>query len=148
MIDKGEKLMSFTSKIMLILVIVVSAFGSIFLVKKYLIEPSDWVDHDTQLFRLDQQKTVLMNRIKNIAGSSHCKDNSQCHVVGLGSTKCDGYSDFLIYSTYDVKEKELLELVRKFNEADEKYNSISLRPTSCGEKARPVGCVNGGCEVL
>lgn len=108
---------------------------------------SDWNRHDSKLKKIEQRKKTLSQQIKSSMGKGVCREDSHCHVVGLGAKVCEGYSNFLVYSSLDTSEPDLLNLVESFNEADEEFNKISVNVFHCGEKAKQVRCHEKRCTV-
>lgn len=108
-----------------------------------------WNQQQQRLKDLDQQMSVLSKEIKKLAGKSKCESDYHCKVVGLGAKICDGYANFLIYSTFDVGvyESELLHLVEEFNQADQEYIAVSMKSEHCGEPALTPRCYHNRCTV-
>ena len=104
-----------------------------------------WGEHKQKLEFLDDRMKKLLKAMQGPHGLGKCRNDDECKVVGLGPKTCEGYNNFLIYSTHDADEPTLLELVREFNQSAEEFNTLSLAPPPCGEKAKQIACVNQDC---
>ena len=111
-------------------------------------ENAEWESHKSAIHTMEDDIQKLANDIKAAQGHGECKESEQCHVVGLWAKLCDGYTDFLVYSSKDVDEDRLLGLVQQINEKFEEKNKASLNVTRCGSPARPAQCIQQKCRVL
>lgn len=107
-----------------------------------------WQMHSSELASLNSELKMLADEITKTAGGRRCKFASDCHVTGLGAKTCDGYNNFLVYSTYDANTTALLSAVREFNAKSEKFNNLSMKVPPCGKPAKPVDCMNGACVLI
>lgn len=110
-------------------------------------DKSTWSEHDGKLKVLEQKMKDVSAEIKAHMGQGKCEYDYECRVVGLGAKTCDGYSNFLIYSTKDTEEAQLLGMVEEFNKANEEFNHHSINVQGCGEKAKTPTCHNNQCTV-
>lgn len=106
-----------------------------------------WSGHGERLQLIEKKLKALSDEIKKKVGDGDCEYDHECHVVGLGVKTCDGYNDFLVYSTKDAAEFELLTLVEEFNNASKDYNELSLNVPSCGNQPKTPFCYNKRCTV-
>jgi hypothetical protein len=106
---------------------------------------AEWRDHEAILGQLNSKLQELANQIQSFQGASKCDGDSQCRIVGLGTRVCGDYKDFLIYSTKDSYEPNLLKLIAEFNKSHEKIVGMTLSVNSCGRKPASIRCVEQRC---
>ncbi len=140
-------------QILLIVVVLLLGTGIFILINKKsknnpgFDDKTKWTDHSQKLKNLEKKMQDLSSEIKNEMGKGLCKYDDDCYVVGLGVETCDGYNNFLVYSTRDTNEPELLHLVNQFNKTNQEFNETSLTVLRCGEKAKSPRCVDNRCTV-
>jgi hypothetical protein len=110
-------------------------------------DKSKWENHEDKLKSLEQKMQEMSAEVKKRMGKGQCKYDDDCHVVGLGLKTCDGYKNFLIYSSKDTNEPELLYFVEQFNLTNKEFNELSLAVASCGEKPKIPYCKDNRCTV-
>lgn len=106
-----------------------------------------WTGHTEKLKFLEKKLQSLSDEIKKRVGEGECEYDHECHVVGLGIKTCDGYNNFLVYSTKDAPEYELLTLVEEFNSTSNDFNELSINVPNCGNKPKTPYCENKRCTV-
>ncbi len=106
-----------------------------------------WKDRSLQLKSLNQSMQELSAQIKESSGKGKCTDDSHCKVTGLGAKACGKYSNFLVYSTMDTSEGNIIQLVGQFNRAAEQFNIISMEVQRCGEAPLNARCSKSRCTV-
>lgn len=109
-------------------------------------EKKEWEAHDKLVESTDQELHELSAKVEALKGESKCNANEDCRIHGLGAPVCGLYKNFLIYSTLDTKEADLLQAVENFNSHYKKMLDMSLSPGSCGIKPAAVRCLSGHCE--
>lgn len=107
-----------------------------------------WDQRDAEIRVLDAQLKSLTSQIKTQQGSGNCSSDSECKIAGLGVKACGGYNDWLIYSTADTQEEDLLISVRDFNKAFERFLSLSLKVPPCGAQPKQIHCQKKHCEPI
>lgn len=106
-----------------------------------------WTSHTEKLKTIESTMKSLSEEIKKKTGDGSCDYDHECHVAGLGVKTCDGYLNFLVYSTKGITEFELLTLVEDFNKASEEFNELSLNVANCGNPPKEAHCLNKRCTV-
>ena len=110
-------------------------------------DKAKWENHEEKLKSLEQKMQNLSAEIKQRMGKGQCKYDDDCHVVGSGLKTCDGYKKFLVYSSKDTNEPEMLYFIEQFNLANKEFNELSLTVASCGEKPKIAYCKDNRCTV-
>lgn len=108
----------------------------------------EWKAYESSIQSTDAELHTLSAKIDELHGDSKCTNTEQCRVVGLGAPACGLYKNFLIYSTLDTQEADLLKAVAAFNEKHKKFVDLSLSVGDCGNKPAPVECISRHCEAL
>jgi hypothetical protein len=111
-------------------------------------EGEDWEGRDRRLKELDTGMATLAKKIKAGVGRPECQESADCRLVGLGAKICDGYRDFLIYSTRTTEETKVLPLVKEFNRLAEEQHQLSFSVPNCGKPVGRIQCVEGGCQPV
>ena len=111
-------------------------------------EAPSWEDHDQKLKVVGAEMKEILEKIKKSVGAGHCESDSDCKLAGLGIVTCGNYSDYLIYSARDTKEKKLLPLVIEYKRKSEVFNELSLSVPNCGRSPRPLKCFKGECQIV
>lgn len=106
---------------------------------------NDWKEHAAKTAALDAESRLLAQKIKSRQGKRKCKTDGDCRIVGLGPKVCDGYSNFLVYSTLDTDEDALLSTVETFNSKLGEFLALSFKVPSCGKKLRDATCSREVC---
>ncbi len=107
----------------------------------------EWEKRDVTLSRLDSKLRDLADKIQSVQGESRCISSNQCQIIGLGMKVCDYYKDYLIYSTVDADESNLLPWVAEFNRTQVKRQDLGLSANECGKKPGTVSCVGERCRL-
>lgn len=110
-------------------------------------DKSAWKSHEEKLKFYETKMQNLSDEIKKNVGKGACEYDYECQVRGLGVKTCDGYSNYVIYSTKDANELELLNAIDEFNKANQEFNQLSMNVPSCGEKAKEPSCYDNRCTV-
>ena len=106
----------------------------------------EWRDYNTHMSDIKARLKILGNEIEITRGTSDCKSDQECRVIGLGTKVCGKFTDFLIYSTSVSDESKLLELAREFNRIHEGLMDQSFLVRKCGVKPAYIRCVSGTCK--
>lgn len=115
---------------------------------KYLADQKKGFDErDQELAALQAKQQELVNQMKPAAGKGECKTDSQCRVAPLGVKICDGYKEFLVYSTADADVSTLMGLISNFNANETKLHDLSLTSKPCGNPTPVARCMNERCAV-
>lgn len=104
-----------------------------------------WEEHDGELVTLERDMKDLLEKIQKSTGNLKCKESFQCHNIGMGVSTCGGYNNFLVYSSYDTDEADLLSLVRDYNAKSTRFNDLSMKVPPCGKPPAQVRCIEGQC---
>lgn len=110
-------------------------------------DKSAWSGHNDKLKIYEENMKDFSTKIKSSFGNGVCDYDYECRVAGLGIQTCGGYSNFIVYSVKDTDESQLLGFVSDFNQANEKFNELSMNVPGCGEKAKTPYCLNNKCTV-
>lgn len=110
-------------------------------------KPVSWEERDQTVSALESKLHDLGLNIRKMAGSGTCEFDSHCKVVGLGSPTCGEYKNYLIYSTIDTDEVELLKLVKEFNSKRVNLDKLSLSVPSCGVAPEKALCIKKRCQI-
>lgn len=91
---------------------------------------------------------ALYNDIVQMAGKAQANDLSQCRVVGFGAKACGGPQSYLVYSTLNGNETELLHKVERYNALIRMQNEQQGLMSDCAIVPEPaVVLVNGFCQA-
>lgn len=91
---------------------------------------------------------ALYNDIVQLAGKAQATEVAQCRVVGVGAKACGGPQSYLVYSTLDGKEAELLKKVERYNALMRMQNEQQGLMSDCAMVPEPgVVLVNGFCQA-
>lgn len=91
---------------------------------------------------------ALHNDIVQLAGKAQATEVAQCRVVGVGAKACGGPQSYLVYSTLDGKETELLQKVERYNALMRMQNEQQGLMSDCAMVPEPgVVLVNGFCQT-
>ena len=108
-------------------------------------EAKNWQSHNAKLNSIETELKDLASKIKNAHGSGKCKMDSDCKIIGLGHQSCGGFRDWLLYSTLDTEETEVIGLVKNFNKKSDELNDLSLKVPPCGTQPASVRCIREHC---
>ena len=91
---------------------------------------------------------ALYNDIVQLAGKAQATDVAQCRVVGVGAKACGGPQSYLVYSTLNGNETELLQKVERYNALMRMQNEQQGLMSDCAIVPEPgVVLVNGFCQA-
>lgn len=91
---------------------------------------------------------ALYHDIVQMAGKAQATEVAQCRVVGVGAKACGGPQSYLVYSTLDGKETELLQKVERYNALMRMQNEQQGLMSDCAMVPEPgVVLVNGFCQA-
>lgn len=91
---------------------------------------------------------ALYQDIVQMAGKAQATEVAQCRVVGVGAKACGGPQSYLVYSTLDGKETELLKKVERYNGLMRMQNEQQGLMSDCAMVPEPgVVLVNGFCKI-
>src|SRR4051812_12975228 len=58
-----------------------------------------WQKYDANMIDLKTKLAAIGSEIQLAQGTTDCKNDQGCRVIGLGAKVCGEFNDFLIYST-------------------------------------------------
>lgn len=100
----------------------------------------------------EQKVTQLDNMrvtIQNLANTSICNENFECHYIAFGSKACGGPMSYLVYST-SIDVAQLTKLVKEYNELETVLNIECERVSDCAMVNPPqrLECENNTCIAI
>lgn len=91
---------------------------------------------------------ALYNDIVQTAGKAQANNVAQCRVVGLGAKACGGPQSYLVYSTLNGNESDLLQKVERYNALMRMQNEQQGLLSDCAIVPEPgVVLVEGFCQA-
>lgn len=100
-------------------------------------------DQDADSARL----ATLLAEIETLIADKSCKREGQCKAMAYGSKACGGPVGYLVYSSGNVNEKELSELVEEYTSLQSSMNDKYGLTSDCSIPSQPdVSCMDGNCE--
>lgn len=86
--------------------------------------------------------------IKAMIGDAAADDAAQCKMIGVGHKPCGGPAFYLPYSTRDVDERQLVQLITAYNQLAMQHNQQSGMISDCAIVPIPqVNYVDGFCTL-
>ncbi len=106
-------------------------------------EPVTLTDFETDQERLE----VIWNDIQLEIADKSCDQNGACKSLAFGKKACGGPAGFLIYSSSNVNEAKLKDLVEQYTALQAAMNEEYNLNSDCALETPPdISCVNGQCE--
>lgn len=91
---------------------------------------------------------ALYNDIVQMAGKAQADNVAQCRVVGLGAKACGGPQSYLVYSTLNGNESDLLQKVERYNALMRMQNEQLGLLSDCALVVEPaLVLVEGVCKA-
>jgi hypothetical protein len=87
-------------------------------------------------------------RIRALAGTPSCSDDSQCHTLALGARACGGPESYLPWSSAHTRQAEIQALGERFKEEQRAANAASGAMSTCRFMPDPGAvCRAGTCQL-
>jgi hypothetical protein len=95
----------------------------------------------------DRQGDTLA-RIRAMAGTPSCSDDSQCHTLALGARACGGPESYLPWSSAHTPQAEIQALGERYKEEQRAANAASGAMSTCRFMPDPGAvCRAGTCQL-
>jgi hypothetical protein len=87
-------------------------------------------------------------RIRAMAGTPSCSDDSQCHTLALGARACGGPESYLPWSSAHTSQAEIQALGERYKEERRAANAASGAMSTCQFMPDPGAvCRVGTCQL-
>lgn len=89
----------------------------------------------------------MLIEINDLISDKSCNKDGQCKVMAYGDKACGGPVGYLVYSSGNVDENQLKDLVEKFTDLQSLMNEQYGYISDCSIASPPdVSCLGGNCE--
>lgn len=89
----------------------------------------------------------MLTEINDLISDTSCSKDSKCKVMAYGDKACGGPVGFLVYSSGNVNENQLKDLVEEFTKLQSLMNDQYGYISDCSIPSPPdVSCLDGNCE--
>lgn len=89
----------------------------------------------------------MFAEIETLISDKSCTKDGKCAVIAYGDKACGGPVGYLIYSSGNVNENQLQDLVEEFTELQSLMNDQYGYISDCSIASPPdVSCLDGNCE--
>ncbi|MCC5914055.1 MAG: hypothetical protein JJU46_06740 [Balneolaceae bacterium] len=97
--------------------------------------PGDGEEDRQNVSELNLEETA--KEISAVVGLATATDESYCSTIAIGAKPCGGPWGYLVYSSEDLDEEYLKELVNHYNELDHIRNVEEGRGSTCDYASKP-----------
>ncbi|QPF76030.1 hypothetical protein G8A07_25970 [Roseateles sp. DAIF2] len=96
----------------------------------------------------DDSARQLMPRIKTLIGDAPCDSDAQCRTIAVGFKACGGPGSYMAWSTKNVDEARLKDLVQRHAQAERAESERLGRMSDCRLVTDPGAvCRAGRCQL-
>ena len=96
----------------------------------------------------EAELNTLEKRIEDMIGEAPAQSPDACKTIAFGSKPCGGPWRYLVYSSEFTDETELVALVNRYNQAQDRLNRENGLFSDCSIAIRPDVTLNDGfCQT-